>query len=95
MRDLLPENIALLERLEALPSREHALKELEVREIGTLTTWVSAFTTYLAIVAEVHPYRVKDECLHAHSHLGGTEIWRKWVDYLRRGVPMQQDRSRS
>ena len=58
MRDLLPDNIALQERPEVLPSRAHALKEPEVREIGTLTTCVSAFTTYLVIVAEVHRIKV-------------------------------------
>ena len=64
MRELLPDNIALHERLEALPSRAHVLREPEVREVGTLTTWVSAFTTYIAIVAEVHPHRVKDTCAY-------------------------------
>ena len=60
MRDLLPDNIALGERLEALPSHTAHLKAPETRNIGSLYTWVSAYSTYVAIVAEVHPDRVKD-----------------------------------
>ena len=43
MRELLPDNIALTERLEALPSGL------------ALVTWVSSFATYIAIIAEAHP----------------------------------------
>ena len=60
MRDLLPDNIALAERLEALPSHRTPASAPETREVGALATWVTAFTTYVAIVAEVHPGRVKD-----------------------------------
>ena len=59
MRELLPDNMALTEWLEALPTRlgEQA-KQAEQREIGLLITWVSSFITYVAIVAEAHPERV-------------------------------------
>jgi hypothetical protein len=55
MRDLLPDNIALAERLAALPSGLAPPKPPGEREIGgdqALLTWVSSFATYVAIVAE-------------------------------------------
>ena len=63
MWDLLPDNIALAERLAALPSGLAPPKPPGEREIGgnqALLTWVSSFDTYVAIVAEVHPERVED-----------------------------------
>ena len=63
MRDLLPDNIALAERLAALPSGLAPPKPPGEREIGgdqALLTWVSSFATYVAIVAEVHPERAGD-----------------------------------
>ena len=64
MRELLPDNIALAERMESLPSRAKAAKDAETREITAFPTWVAAFTTYIAIVAEAHPSRVKDMCAY-------------------------------
>ena len=64
MRELLPDNIALAERMESLPSRAQAAKDAETREITAFPTWVAAFTTYIAIVAEAHPSRVKDMCAY-------------------------------
>jgi hypothetical protein len=60
MRDLLPDNIALAERLEALPTHRAPFKTPETREVGALSTWVSAFCTYVAVVAAAHPGRVRD-----------------------------------
>ena len=63
MRELLPDNIALTERLAALPSGVAHTKPPSEREIGgdkALVTWVSSFATYIAIVAEAHPRRVSD-----------------------------------
>ena len=60
MRELLPDNIALGERLEALPNRPQTPKPTETREVSLLPTWVSAFATYVAIVADSHPTRVRD-----------------------------------
>ena len=59
LRDLLLNNIALAERLEALPSH-NPLRVAEAREVGQLSTWVAAFDTYVELVAEAHPGRVKD-----------------------------------
>ena len=63
MRELLPDNIALSERLIALPPGLAPPKALGEREIGgekALVTWVSSFATYVAITAETHPGRVRD-----------------------------------
>lgn len=63
MRELLPDNIALSERLAALPPGLAPPKPPGEREIGgerALVTWVSSFATYVAIVAEAHPERVAD-----------------------------------
>jgi hypothetical protein len=79
MWDLLPENITLAERLEALPSHRSSANAPETREVGALATWVTAFTTYIAIVAVAHPGR--DAGLHAPSGLGSPEVWRHQVDH--------------
>ena len=63
MRELLPDNIALAERLATLPQGLTPPKPPSEREIGVdraLLTWVSSFATYIAIVAEAHPGRVGD-----------------------------------
>ena len=63
MRELLPDNIALAERMAALPSGIIQQKQLGQRDIGgkrALMTWVSSFATYVAIVAGAHPERVAD-----------------------------------
>ena len=63
MRELLPDNIALTERLSALPPGLAPPKPPGEREIGgdkALVTWISSFATYVAIVAEAHSGRVCD-----------------------------------
>ena len=60
MQELLPDNIALAERLEALPLHATHSSSPETREVGALFTWVSAFYTYVAVVAAAHPDRVRD-----------------------------------
>ena len=65
MWELLPDNLAHTERLEALPGPASQVgRNSEQREIGSLLTWVSCFATYVAIVAEVHPGRVKNMLAH-------------------------------
>ena len=51
------EGPALAEHLEAHRNPTSAPK---AREVGTLATWVTAFATYIAIVAVAHPGRVRD-----------------------------------
>ena len=54
------DNMALTERLEALPSHTSHFKQPESWEIKSLSTWVSAFATYIAVVAGAHFKRVQD-----------------------------------
>ena len=90
MRELLPDNMALAERLEALPLRlGHPTKQAVQREVGSLITWVSSFTTYVAIVAEAHPERVRDMLAYmrliireAHKH--GGQGWLTYDAVFRR-----------
>lgn len=86
MRELLPDNIALAERLAALPSGLAQTKTPTEREIGgerALLTWVSSFSSYIAIVAEAHPERVADMLAYMRlvtreaSKFGGTG----WLTY--------------
>ena len=60
MRELLPDNIALAERLEALPLHATHSSSPETCEVGALSTWVSAFCTYVEVVEVAHPGRVRD-----------------------------------
>lgn len=83
MRDLLPDNIALAERLEALPSHRSPSKAPETREVGALATWVTAFATYIAIVSAAHPHRIRDMLAYMRllvreaKKYGGTG----WITY--------------
>ena len=86
MHELLLDNIALSERLIALPPGLAPPKPLDEREIEgdrTLVTWVSSFATYVAIIAEAHPGRVCDMLAYMRlvmreaSKFGGTS----WLTY--------------
>jgi hypothetical protein len=83
MQDLLPDNIALAERLEALPTHRSPAKAPETREVGALATWATAFSTYIAIVAAAHPGCVRDMLAYMHllvreaQKYGGTG----WITY--------------
>ena len=89
MRELLPDNIALLERLAALPSTSalsHSQHHTPQREVSSLLTWVCAFTTYIAIMAEVRPDLLKSRLAYMRnivreaSRFGG-DGW-KTYDYV-------------
>ena len=92
MRKLLPDNIALSERLTALPPGLAPPKPPGEREIGgdrALVTWVSSFATYVAIIAEAHPGRVCDMLVYMclvmreASKFGGT-VWLTYDVLFRR-----------
>ncbi len=84
MRDLLPDNMALGEHLEALPTclgQPH--RQAEQREVGSLITWISSFATYVAVISQTHPDRVTDMLAYmrliireAHKHGG-----QGWLTY--------------
>ena len=64
MRELLPDNIALSECIEALLSHSARERVTHQREIGSLLTWVSSFATYVAVISESHPERVPDMLMY-------------------------------
>ena len=67
--EMLPDNIALAERLAALPPGLAPRKPPGEREIGgdrALATWVWSFATYVAIVATAYPERVGDMLAYLH-----------------------------
>ena len=83
MRDLLPDNIALVERLEAPPTHRSPAKASETRGVGALATWETAFSNYIAVVAAAHPGRVRDMLAYMRllvreaQKYGGTG----WITY--------------
>ena len=88
MRDLLPDNIALAKRLEALPTCPD-IRSTEQREISSLLTWVSCFSTYIAVLAESNLGRVVDLLVYmriiireAHKH--GGHGWMTYDTVFRR-----------
>ena len=53
MKDQLPDNIALLEQWEAMPSAAQAAdlsQRTPRREVTSITTWAACFATYVAIL---------------------------------------------
>ena len=65
MKDLLPDNIALLEQLEALSGSTQSPNQLGPartprRKVNSITTWASCFATYVVILAQRHPQQVPD-----------------------------------
>ena len=92
MRELLPDNMALAERLEALPARlgNSAPRIIaEQREVPSLLTWVSCFATYVAVVAQAHPHRVTDmlaymRLLIREAHKHGGQGWLTYDAVFRR-----------
>jgi hypothetical protein len=97
MRELLPDNMALAEKLEALPSRpDQPAKQLVQREVGSLLTWIS-FATYVAIMSQAHPERVVDmlaymRLLIREAHKFGGEGWRMYDSMFRRNQQGCNDR---
>ena len=53
MKELLPDNVDLAELLAALPQGLRSHKQPEQREVGSLTTRMASFATYIAIVAQI------------------------------------------
>ena len=89
MRELLPDDIALLERLAALPNTSalsHGQRHTPQREVSSLLTWVCAFTTDIAIMAEMRPDLIKSRLAYMcnivreASRFGG-DGW-KTYDYV-------------
>ena len=97
MRELLPDNMALAEKLEALPSRpDQPAKQSVRREVGSLLTWIS-FATYVAIMSQAHPEKVVDmlacmRLLIREAHKFGGEGWLTYDSVFRRNQQGRNDR---
>lgn len=48
MKDMLPDNMALLKQLDNF-SADKTVSKAKLREIKTLTTWLYCFTAYIAV----------------------------------------------
>ena len=83
LKELLPDNIAALDQNASLARPHDQLPKQ--REVSSILTWVSAFTTYTAIVSEAHPSRTKE--LLAYMRLMVREARRSnnkgWLCYDR------------
>ena len=59
MRELLLNNITLLERLAILPHQSPLQPATQQREISSLLSWVCAYATYVVILADSNPEPVR------------------------------------
>ena len=81
MRELLPDNVALAERLEALPSTA-ASNHAPLREVASITSWTCAFATYIAVVAQAHPARVCDMLAYMRLILREAQKYKEGMGWL-------------
>ena len=83
MRELLPDNMALSARLLGLPSPARQ-ENYPQREIAGILPWTCAFTTYVAVVAQAHPERVKDMLAYMRLVVGAAQKFKEgrgWLTY--------------
>lgn len=86
MRELLSDNIRLMDRLDNLPASTLQAAGNRQREVPNIQSWVCAFCTYIAIVAEAHPGRVRDLLAYMQNLVRdatryGGDGWRTY-DYI-------------
>ena len=81
MHELLPDNIMLAERLEALPVSVRT-SSIPQREIASVKTWTCSFATYIAIVAEAHPEKVRDMLAYMHLIVREAQKFSEGVGWL-------------
>ena len=82
MKELLPDNIGLIRRLEAWESPNHPGTSWRprMREVNSLLSWVSCFVLYIAILSESHPELVKSRLAYlalmiAEARRNGGDGW--------------------
>ena len=82
-KDLLPDNIVLLEQWEAMPSSAHVCgmsHRTPRREVTSVTIWAACFATCVAILGQAHPHLVQDRLgymqlvLCEARHHGGQSV---------------------
>ena len=80
MRDLLLDNIALAERLEALPTHRSPAKAPETREVGALGN--SVLHLHRGGSSSAPGACQRHASLHVPSSTGGSKISRHWVGHV-------------
>ena len=85
MRELLPDNIALMERLEVFPAHvgQAPRQKGTQREVASIRSWVCAFTTYVAILSEARPDLTKGRLAYLRNIVReagrfGVDGWRTY-----------------
>ena len=94
MKDLLPDNIALLEQWEAMPSAAQAAglsQRTPRREVTSITTWAACFATYVAILGQAHPHLVADRLgymrlVMREARRHGGQGWRAYDHVFRKNT---------
>lgn len=86
MRELLPDNIALAERLATLPQHSFQTQPTSQREVSSICSWTCAFATYVAVLAQAHPELVVSRLAYMRNLVReatrfGGEGWRTY-DYV-------------
>ena len=81
MRELLPDNLTIAEDATSRPLDQRPKQ----REVASILSWVSAFATYIAVVAEAHPGRVKDMLAYMRIIVkeAGRSNNKGWLNYNR------------
>ena len=62
-KEFLPDNITPARRMEDrdLPDNSPSSSRPRQREVTSILSWVSCFTTYLAVLSETHPELIKSQ----------------------------------
>ena len=92
MRELLPDNMALLERSSVLPqgTAPPSNSSPKQRDIPSLTTWVCAFATYIAVLysrGQARPYK-KQAGLYVQHCPGSRTLRGRWLENVRLYFPL-------
>ena len=95
MRDFLPDNVALLDKLEGMLYHPGATRP-KLREVESILTWSSCLFHMIAIQAAVNPAKVADMCAYgsivireAQKH--GGEGWQVYDSLFRQHAATRPD----
>ena len=95
LKEFLPDNVALHQRLESLGSAAFLATASQARpnlcEVPNLLSWVSCFATYTAVLTEVRPDLIKSRLAYlalivAEARKHGGDGWRAYDSVFRQNV---------
>ena len=97
MRNLLQDNIALAERLEALPRTASSSLQHSQREVDTILTWACAFLLFTAVMNEAHPDRTRGLLAYMRTIISEARrnecfAWRSYDSIFRRHAAANPDK---